>query len=232
MQSAALDTPVDPEPRGRATAVAVARLRDCIVQGELAPGARVPERALCERLGLSRTPLREALKVLEAEGLVDIAPHRGAVVRRLSLDEVEATIEVLVALEGAAAERAARRITEAEIAAIAALHARMAEHHRAGDLLDYFHVNQAIHEAIVDAAGNPVLSRLYRAESGRIRRYRYAGNLQHPRWDRALREHAQILDALAARDGALLRELMRAHMIAGWRIVRGLYADELSGRTS
>lgn len=221
-------TEIPAEPRGRATGLAVARLRDLIVQGELPPGSRVPERAICERLGLSRTPLREALKILAFEGLLTIEPNRGAVVTQLTLDDVEVTLQVLVGLEGMAAELACARITDEEIDAIARLHARMLGHHAGGALLDYFHANQAIHQAMVDAAANPVLSRIYRAESGRIWRYRYAGNLEHPRWDRAVREHEQILEALRLRDGALLRELLRTHMTGGWQVVKRMLSEELS----
>lgn len=181
---------------------------------------------MCERLGLSRTPLREALKILEAEGFVTISPNRGAVVAELGVDVIGATFEVLAGLEARAAELACSRISEAEVTRIAALHDAMEAHHRDQKLLDYFHVNQAIHHAIVDAARNPVLSRIYRAESRRIWRYRYATNQQHARWDSAVREHYQILQALRARDAVLLRELVRAHLMAGWAVVRqGLDVD-------
>lgn len=213
--------------RGRATEHAVNRLRDLIVLGELPPGARIPERAICDRLNLSRTPLREAFKVLAAEGLLRLEPNRGAIVSRMCLGEVEATMEVLIGLEGMAADPACQRASAEEIERIARLHDEMVHHHHRGALLDYFHVNQAIHQAIVDAAGNPVLSRIYRAESSRIWRYRYAGNRQTPRWDRAVREHELILDALRRRDGALLREIMRAHMRGGWQVVKTMLAAEL-----
>lgn len=217
------------EQRGRSTALAVGRLRDLIVDGTLSPGSRIPERALCEQFALSRTPLREALKILEAEGLVTLTPNRGAIVTRLAAKDVEAVIAVLTALEGMAADLACDRMTSEEMERIARLHERMVEHHRARSLLGYFHANQAVHQAIVDGAGNPVLSRIYRVESGRIWQYRYAGNLQEERWAEAVNEHAQILDALRRREGALLRELLRVHMIGGWRVVKARAAAELAG---
>jgi DNA-binding GntR family transcriptional regulator len=210
-----------PEDRGTRTVVAARRLRELIVSGAVAPGQRITERLVADQLaGMSRTPLREAFKILEAEGLVKIEPNRGAVVTAMSIEEVEAAIEVLVGLETLAAEPACERITDQEIAAIEALHERMAAAHRDGDLMAYFHLNQAIHQHIVDAAGNPALSRIYAGECARIRRYRYAGNQQNERWSRAVREHEGILDALRDRAGAMLREILRQHHRRGWVVSR------------
>lgn len=216
-------------PRGTRSIAVAARIRDMIVSGELAAGKRIAERHLIERLGISRTPLREAFKILEVEGLVTIEPNRGATVARLSLAEVEAAIELLVTLEGLAAELACRRATHVEIEAIEALHARMKAAYEGSDLMAYFHLNQAIHEAIVDCAHNPVLSRVYRSESARIHRVRYAGNMQAERWSRAVYEHEQFLDALVRREEALLREMLRAHHLNAWRVTRQVLEADLEG---
>ena len=209
------------EDRGTRTVVAARKLREMIVSGTLEPGQRITERFVADHLdGMSRTPLREAFKILEAEGLVKIEPNRGAVVTALSVDEVEAAIEVLIGLETLAAEPACERITDAEVAEVEALHARMAQAHRDGDLMAYFNLNQAIHQKIVDAARNPVLSRIYASECARIKRYRYAGNQHGERWGRAVREHEGILDALRERAGAMLRETLRAHHRRGWVVSR------------
>lgn len=209
------------EDRGTRTLVAARKLRELIVSGALVPGQRITERLVSEQLGgMSRTPLREAFKILEAEGLVQIEPNRGAVVTALTVDEVAAAIEVLIGLEMLAAEPACARITDAQVAAIEDLHARMEQAWREGDLMAYFRLNQTIHQHIVDAAGNPVLSRIYANEGARIQRYRYAGNQQHERWERALREHESMLDALRNRAGALLREVLRQHHHNGWVVSR------------
>jgi DNA-binding GntR family transcriptional regulator len=213
--------------RGNRTLVAATRLRTLIVSGALAPGQRISERVVGEQLdGLSRTPLREALKILESEGLVTLSPNRGAVVTALTVAEVGAAIEVLVGLEALAAELACQRITAQDIAGIEQLHGRMRAAHGAGELMAYFELNQAIHQRIVDAAQNPALSRIYAAECARIRRYRYAGNRRHDRWDRAIAEHDQILETLRLRDGPLLREMLRAHHQNGWSVSRGLLESE------
>ena len=209
------------EDRGQRTVVAARRLRELIVSGALAPGQRITERLVADHLeGMSRTPLREAFKILEAEGLLKIEPNRGAIVTALSVEEVEAAIEVLIGLETLAAEPACACITDEEVDAIAALHDGMVQAWRAGDRMTYFHLNQAIHQHIVDAARNPVLSRIYAAECARIRRYRFAGNEENERWERALREHEGILDALRDRAGAVLRETLRQHHRRGWLVSR------------
>ena len=206
---------------GMRTEQAAARLRTLIVSGSLLPGQRLSERVIAEQLeGLSRTPLREAFKILAAEGLLTLEPNRGAVVTALSLAEVEAAIEVLIGLETMAAEPACERVTDAELQAIGALHARMVAAHAAGDLMSYFEINQAIHQCMVDAARNPVLSRIYAAECARIRRYRYAGNQQAGRWRQAVQEHGEMLAALRDRAGPLLREMLRKHHKGGWAVSR------------
>lgn len=213
-------------PRGRRTMFVVERIRDMIISGELRAGGRISERMLTEGLGVTRTPLREAFKILEAEGLVRIVPNRGAEVVDLSLAEVEAAIEVLIGLESVAAELACGRGTDEEFVAIEELHRRMVECRRTGDLMGYFHLNQDIHQLIVDCAHNAALSRVYRAECARIRRYRFAGNRSPQRWARAVIEHEQILDALQQREGALLRELLRAHHLKGWKATRAMLEQQ------
>ena len=205
----------------------VARLRLMITEGELLPGARIAERELCDRFGISRTPLREALKVLASEGLVELLPHRGARVTRLSAPELRDAFEVVAALEGLAGELACRRIDAAALAEIEALHAEMAGHYRRGDLAAYFACNQAIHEAINRAAGNQQLSELYALVSNRVRRARYLANHSPERWAEAMREHDAILDALRRRDGPACHALLRAHLEHKLYTVTGAPAAQL-----
>ena len=212
--------------RGWATDQAADRLREMILDGALVPGSRISERMLQERFGFSRTPLREALKVLCGEGLVMIEPNRGAIVTRLSLGELEAAFELLAVLDGAAGEMACRRAGDTQIEAIAALHHDMVDCYRARDLQGYFGLNKAIHLAVVDAAGTPSLARIYRLESARVDRYRFAGNRASANWARSIRQHEQILDALRARQGSLLRECLVAHRASGLRLAREQYERE------
>ncbi len=139
----------------------VGRVRAMLLDGEIPPGARIPERDLCEKLQISRTPLREALKVLAADGLVQLLPNRGSRAAKLTDNDMRDLFEVCQGLEALAGELACERITDAGIADIAAAHAAMAQHYRDNDLLQYYRCNRYIHEAIITAAGNPVLSGLY-----------------------------------------------------------------------
>jgi len=190
----------------------VARLRDLIIEGDLAPGERVPERELCERFGVSRTPLREAFKVLAADGLIQLLPHRGAKVARLTVADMEEMFPVMGALEALAGELAAERIGEEGIAEIQALHYQMVLHQKRGELAPYFRLNQQIHEKILAAAGNDTLSTIYRGLAGRIRRARYLANMSNARWAQAVVEHEAILKALVARDGPALGRILKDHL--------------------
>jgi len=188
------------------------RLRDLIVRGDLAPGGRLNERLLCEQLGISRTPLREAIKLLATEGLVELLPNRGAVVAGIDSARLAETLQVMGALEALAGELACRHASDESIAAIRRLHEEMLDMHARGDLAGYFRHNQAIHMSLVEASGNAVLAGAYRQLNANVRRARYMANLSRERWDAAVREHERILAALEARDVASLQALLRDHL--------------------
>jgi DNA-binding GntR family transcriptional regulator len=190
----------------------VTRLRDMIVEGELQPGTRLPEKELCTQFGVSRTPLREALKVLASEGLVELSPHRGATVVQISRADVEETFPVMGSLEALAGELACARIDAAGLAEITALHHQMVAHYHRQQLAEYFKLNQQIHERVLEAAGNATLSALHRSLAGRVRRARYMANMSPQRWAQAVEEHEQILAALTARDGQRLAGILRRHL--------------------
>jgi DNA-binding GntR family transcriptional regulator len=190
----------------------VGRIRAILLDGEIPPGARIPERDLCDKLQISRTPLREALKVLAAEGLVQLLPNRGSRAAKLTDKDMRDLFEVCQGLEALAGELACERITDAQIAEIAAAHAAMARHYRDNDLLQYYRCNRQIHEAIVTAASNPVLSGLYGSVTARIRRARSVTPMTPHRWALALQEHEAILNALQRRDGVGLAHILRTHL--------------------
>ncbi len=190
----------------------VGRLRDMIFSGELKGGDRVPEQKLCDMLGISRTPLREALKVLGNEGLLELLPNRGARVATLSEADIDEIFPVMGALEALSGELACARLSAAEFAEIRALHYQMALHYTRRELADYFRVNQQIHECILKAAANPTLEAQYNALAGRIRLARFRANMTDTRWDQAMREHEEMLAALDARDGKRLSEVLSRHL--------------------
>jgi DNA-binding GntR family transcriptional regulator len=203
---------ISPIPRRPLHEEAVDRLRDLIIQGELAPGARLNERVLSQRLAISRTPLREAIKLLATEGLVQLLPNRGAVVATMDGARLAETLQVMGALEALAGELACRHASEESIAAIRGLHEEMLAMHAHGDLAGYFRHNQAIHLSLVEASGNAVLAGVYRQLNANVRRARYMANLSRERWDAAVSEHERILAALQARDVAALQALLRDHL--------------------
>jgi DNA-binding GntR family transcriptional regulator len=191
----------------------VNQLRDFIVEGHLSPGSRIPERELCERFKISRTPLREALKVLAAEGLIDLWPNRGARVRQFSEADIRNLFEMISGLDFVAGRMACARITDEQIAAIEKLHLEMYTHYLRRELADYFRLNQKIHQGIIDAAANPLLNENYAKLNAVVRGLRYSANLvRRDRLSEAMREHEQIIDALRRRDADELGMLMFRHM--------------------
>jgi DNA-binding GntR family transcriptional regulator len=188
------------------------RLRQMIFDGELPAGSKVRENDLCERFGVSRTPMREALKVLANEGLVRLTPNRGAVISELTLQDLEDAFPVMGALEALAGELACLSITDQEIAEIRELQDRMVEHYENRELAPYFELNQEIHLRILQAARNKSLSAMAKSLGDRLRRARYMANMSTTRWAQALSEHSAILEALEKRDGKRLGELMKHHL--------------------
>ena len=169
------------------------RLRQRIVEGQLAPGAKLNERELAQALNVSRTPLREAIKMLAAEGLVELLPNRGAVVAQMSEQDVIDTFEVIAGLEGKSGELAAQRISEAELAEIRALHFEMMAAWTRRDLPTYYRINAQIHTLINAAASNPVLAQTWRNVNARLQALRFRSNFDEAKWKRAVKEHERMV---------------------------------------
>lgn len=190
------------------------RLRDMIVHGGLRPGVRINESTLCDQLDISRTPLREALKTLAAEGLVELRPNRGSRIAPLRQPEMLELFETIAGLERVAAEHAAERLSLAELKKLEKLHDRMEACHEAGDLKPYFACNQDIHRLIVAGARNKVLQSTHGFLHTRMSRARYFALFAPQRWSESVAEHRRVMDALRARDGARAGAEMHAHV---WR---------------
>ncbi|MET0962669.1 MAG: GntR family transcriptional regulator [Noviherbaspirillum sp.] len=191
----------------------VTHLRNLIVEGALAPGMKLNERELCETLGISRTPLREAMKVLAAEGLIEISPNRGAFVSRMSNTEIWESFEVMSGLEAMSGELAVMRITPVEIAEIKALHYGMIACRAQNDLPGYYSRNQTIHNKINEAARNSVLRQTYQSINRRLLALRFKSNFQAGKWDSAIQDHEEMIEALEARDGPRLANILRKHLL-------------------
>ncbi|MBN8413819.1 GntR family transcriptional regulator [Halomonas cupida] len=188
-------------------------LKGMIVQGELAPGERLLEPALCRRLGISRTPLRDALNQLAGEGLVTLRRNRNALVTRLDGAELRHLFEVEAGLEAMAVELAALRMTATELKRLTNLQERLEKQHAKGDRDGYFATNTRIHALLVAAARNPVLVETHQRLLGRLERARYLALDKLGRWQESTDEHRAILDALHARDPDLARRRMHDHVM-------------------
>lgn len=200
----------------------VSRVRDMIVEGQFSFGTRIHEGRLCEQLGISRTPLREALKVLATEGLVDLSPNRGAIVREVTPKDMRDMLRVLGQLEALAGELACANASEADIAAIQEMHQRMMEHYAARNRMEYFKLNQAIHSAFVRLADNPTLQTMHETLQARIKRIRYLGNDHDTQWHDAADDHEKMIAALLKRDGPALGRVLRFHLERTWERVRNV----------
>ena len=198
----------------------VSHLRDMIIEGDLPPGTRLHEGQLGEQLGVSRTPLREAIKYLASEGLVELVPSRGAVVKRFSAKDVQDMLTVLQTLEELAGRLACEAATDAEIAEVRALHDEMVRRYEAGDRMQYYKLNQDIHTAIARLSGNAALADMHAMLQTRLKRIRFIGHEGPEKWAAAVAEHQEMIAALEARDKARLSKVLGLHLTKAWERVR------------
>ena len=188
------------------------RLRELIFGGSLTPGSFIDEPALCEQLGISRTPLREALKVLTAEGLLRHEPRRGCFVNQITERDLDEIFPVIALLEGRCAFEAARNASDADLAALEVLHQRLNRHAQARRISDYYETNHSIHEAIITLADNRWLAQVI-ADLRKILRLSRQQSLQVPgRLEQSLSEHMAVYAALKAHDAEGAEAAMRTHL--------------------
>jgi len=212
-----LAEPARPEPakgearKGWLHQDAVAVLRDLILSGEFQPGQRLREVVLSQRLGMSRTPIREAFRTLAAEGFVDLLPNRSVVVSDLKEEESSDVFLVLGALESLAAQQACQRMTAEHVATLRRLQAELEHHFENADRPSYTETNRKIHQLMVEASNNPSLIAAWRVVVPRAERARTQNNMDRNRWSSSIDSHRKIYAALIARDGHLLSSLMQAH---------------------
>jgi DNA-binding GntR family transcriptional regulator len=204
----------------------IGQLRELILSGELEPRSRVNESQLCQRFDISRTPLREAIKLLAAEGLLDLVPNRGARVAAISAAEIDEVLAVVAALEGAAGELACDHVSDQEIAALQVLQRQMEDAWREQDAPSYFAINRKVHEMIMGASRNAALQGVYAMMSGRIQRARYSAHKTPDQWAQAIADHVEMLKLLRARDGVELGNLMRRHIRSKKPIISAAFGKE------
>ncbi|MCL3883121.1 GntR family transcriptional regulator [Marivita sp. GX14005] len=204
-------------------------LRDRIITGDLAPGEKIAVNALAEDIGVSLTPLREALKLLAAEGLVDLTPNRGAFVSEVTVEQTRNLFEVIAGIEGLAAELACKRMSEADLAELASLHEEMKSHAADAARDRYFALNRTIHDRIVEYARNPILTMQRNLLAQQAERVRFIALERDSRRDSAMQEHEDLMAAFAARDPDLARRTWRKHLIASGEQTIALLARAETG---
>ncbi len=220
MHTLPVETGIVPIERAPLHNVVVTRLRDMIIENVLEAGVRINESQLGQQLGVSRTPLREALKVLAAEGLVELVPGRGARVCKLTAKDVKDMLDVLCVLEALAGTLTCDHASDEEIVGIRHLHDEMLECHRLGDRLGYFKRNQRIHTLLIALTGNESLATIHEILQARMRRIRYIGDQNDLTWAAALADHEEMIAALETRDGGRLSNALSDHLKRTWERVK------------
>jgi DNA-binding GntR family transcriptional regulator len=188
------------------------KIREMIRKGVLIRGQRIIEAELCEQIGVSRTPLREALRVLESEGLVELFPHKGVHIRQPSMNEIQEMFEVMGVLEGTCARLAAQRMTAAGWRKIERLHRKLETHYAAGDREKYIVANNLFHALVQELAGNRVLDDIVRRLREKVALYRHQQIYENRRLDESMGEHRDILEALRRRDPHAAETHMKRHL--------------------
>lgn len=187
-------------------------LRNQILQEVLEPGSNIPERETAEALGVSRTPLREALLILEAEGLITMAPARSPIVANPSVDELTHLLLVQSALESLAGETACDHITDEEFQEIESMYQEMMDTSETADSLDFFSTDMAFHSAIVASTKNLSLIKTHSQYNSRLWRARYMSSRQPLNRPSSMHDHGEIVEGLRERDKEKTSSAMRAHL--------------------
>ena len=201
-------------PRATLTDAIADKLREFILLEKLPPGAAIPERDVSSALGVSRTPLRGALTLLEREGLVEYTVSRRPRVADPSIGEIADNLAVMGAIEALGGELACARANEADIARAAELDRKMREGAGRLDPVELFRADMRFHETIVAAGGNGALIETHRQYIARLWRARFISSRRRSGREQTMREHAAILDALRRRDAAGTAQAMRDHMVS------------------
>lgn len=209
------------------------RLRTMIVNGEMEVGKKIPFTEIAEKLGVSLTPLREAIKVLAEEQLVELTPNRGARVLPVSVEETVALFEVIAELESLGAKLAAERMTEEERADLEEMHAEMREYYETDNLDAYFEMNSQIHAAIVANSHNPVLLHTHQKMNVRVARVRFIAVHENQRWAQAMQEHEDVMQAFRDKDADRAARIWRHHLLESGRVtIKLLQAKEQEEKVS
>ena len=187
-------------------------LRDMIMTGKLAEGDKVNEGELCETMGISKTPLREALRVLSVEGLIRLVPNRGAFVTKPTFEEIAEMFDVMSLLEGYCARAACEKMTPKDFTRLEKLHAKLEDNFERRDQEEYIRFNNRYHSLVQEIAGNRTLNQIVDGLRKKILLYRFQSLNLPARFECSIREHRNLLDAFRKRDQSRAEFLMRDHL--------------------
>jgi len=201
-------------------------IREMIRVGTLEKGDKINEKELSMALGVSRTPIREALQRLSIEGLIKIIPHRGAFVSSPRLRDIREMFEVMSVLEGTCARMAAEKMSEAEFKKLESLHLELEKHYQNRDHENYLQVNHRYHTYIQELTGNRVLNDIINGIRLKILLYRSQQLYQPRRFDDSISEHRALLEAFKKRDPVQAENLMKTHLMNQCEALVSLYADD------
>jgi DNA-binding GntR family transcriptional regulator len=191
------------------------RLRQRIFAHELTPGTWIDEQKLAEQYGISRTPLREALKVLASEGLVELKPRRGCYVTEISRQDLDDIFPLMAMLEGRCAADAVRRARAGDIRDLARIHGELETAARDGQIDAFFEANQEFHRRIQELAGNRWLLSVIQDLRKVLKLSRLHSLSLEGRLQQSLEEHRAIMAAIEGGDAALAEKLMHDHLLSG-----------------
>ncbi|WP_430245311.1 GntR family transcriptional regulator [Neorhizobium sp. DAR64861/K0K2] len=199
------------------------QIRDHISNGVLLPGQKLNEREIMDRMGITRTPLREAMSILVGEKLIEMSPNRGAIITTLTDTDIKSMLEVRGMFEYRAGELAVGRVTGAEVDHLAGLCEKMDALRLDNNPNDWWATNRLFHKTIVALSGNPMLIDYYANISLRMTVYNYFNRLgvtTTDRWESSEEEHRQIVELLRQRDGAGLGAVLEQHLMSSWLVAR------------
>ena len=191
------------------------RLRTSIFSHELAPGSWIDEQAIAKEYGISRTPMREAIKILAAEGLITMKMRRGAYVTEVSKSDLNQIFTVLALLEGQACRETALKASEGQLEALDSIHMKLERAAADRDLEQFFAINQSFHDKLQEISNNPWMKRVIDDLRKVLKLQRRDSLSKRGRLESSLVEHRKILSALLARDADLSEKLMKEHLLQG-----------------
>lgn len=208
-----------------------AQLRRDILNGKFAPGTTIKERDNAQEMGVSRTPMREAIRILANEGLVVLRPARSPIVAQPSFKQIADNIEVLTALELLSADLACQNATDEQIAHIVELNDRFCRLNDTLERIDLFELDMAFHIAIAEASNNEVLAETHRAILARLWRARFLSARRKTSRGRVMNQHNLITEGLRRRDSDMVRINLQDHLEHLLVNVRDYFEDADANKT-